>query len=45
MAKTITLSENEFKKLRNKAEINSEVVDDFKKSLEDLRKGRVRIRS
>jgi len=44
-AETVTISKKEYNKLKKMAEVNTEVVEDFKKSLEDLRKGRIRVRA
>jgi hypothetical protein len=41
MSETITIKTEEYNKLKKKAEIDLEVVDMFKRAMEDLKAGRV----
>ena len=41
----MALSEEEYKLLKNQADLNTEVIEDFRKSLEDLRKGKFTLRA
>jgi len=43
--KTVCISREEYDFLKHQANINAEVVEDFKMSLEDLKKGKFRIRT
>ncbi len=44
-SETITISKAEYTILKHKAEINVEVVEDFKKSLADFKKGKFKVRA
>ena len=39
--KTITISEQEYERLKNEAEVDVELVEKIKRSLEDIKHGRV----
>ena len=39
---TVTISKEEYKKLKKKAEIDWELVEKIKRSLEDVKAGRIR---
>ena len=40
--KTVTISEKEYKRLKKAAEIDPELVEKFRRSLEDLKHGRIK---
>ncbi len=42
---TICISKEEYEFLKHQASINAEVVEDFKNSLEDFKKGKFRVRA
>ena len=40
--KTVTISKEEYEKLKKEAEVDTELVDKIKRSLEDIKHGRVK---